>query len=99
MTDFEYLDISSRLARLEENNANAFVLGLYADLVRQHIDLLQDLVYNRFSNVDYENQMRLERDIKILSKSLDKLNHLLSKDSSSLKAEMEEIKVPSNYVH
>jgi len=99
MTDFEYLDISSRLGRLEENNANTFVLGLYADLVRQHIDLLQDLVYNRFSNVDYENQMRLERDIKILSKSLDKLNHLLVKDSASHKSEREEIKVSSNFIH
>jgi len=82
MTELQYQDVNLRLHRLEQNLPNDFLLGLYTDLVRQHINLLKDLVHNRFSREDYENQMRLERDVKILEKSLGHLNDLLSHESS-----------------
>jgi hypothetical protein len=83
MTELEYREFDLRLKRVEQHAANEFVLGLYTDLVRQHIDLLKDLVHNRFSNEDYETYMRLERDVKILEKSLDILNGLLSRREAS----------------
>ncbi len=80
MTEIEFREISHRLHKLEQNKTNDFLLGIYTDLVRQHIDLLKDIVHNRFSSEDYENQLRLEKDVKILERSLDKLNELVGYD-------------------
>ena len=83
MTEIEYREISHRLSKLEQNKTNDFLLGIYTDLVRQHIDLLKDIVHNRFSSEDYENQVRLEKDVKILEKSLNKINELIIDDRFS----------------
>lgn len=81
MTEIEYQDVNDRLVRLEQNLPNDFLLGLYTDLVRQHINLLKDLVHNRFSREDFENQIRLEKDVKILERNLANLNELLTRNT------------------
>ncbi len=83
MTEFDYQDVNNRLVRLEQNLPNDFLLGLYTDLVRQHINLLKDLVHNRFSREDFENQARLEKDVKILERNLVNLNELLARNASA----------------
>ncbi len=96
MTDLQYQDVNLRLHRLEQNLPNDFLLSLYTDLVRQHINLLKDLLHNRFSREDYENQVRLERDVKILEKSLVHLNDLLSRQNSSqLKSDIDGMGISS----
>lgn len=81
MTEIEYQQVNSRLLRLEQNLPNDFLLATYTDLVRQHISLLKDLVHNRLSREDYENQIRLEKDVKILERNLEKLIEILSQGS------------------
>jgi hypothetical protein len=78
MLEIEYNEINLRLSKLEQSIPSDFLLGLYTDLVRQHINLLKDLVHNRFSREDFENQIRLENDVKILERNLENLNALLS---------------------
>lgn len=92
MTEIEYQDVNNRLVRLEQNLPNDFLLGLYTDLVRQHINLLKDLVHNRFSREDFENQIRLEKDVKILERNLTNLNELLARNTiARLKAGINEV--------
>jgi hypothetical protein len=81
MTEIEYQDVNNRLVRLEQNLPNDFLLGLYTDLVRQHINLLKDLVHNRFSREDFENQIRLEKDVKILERNLANLSEILTRNT------------------
>ncbi len=92
MKELEYRELNQRLRKLEQSMPNEFLLGIYTDLVRQHINVLKDLVYNRISREDFEYQIRLETDVRILEKNLTQLTEILSRSSTDqLKSDMEEI--------